>query len=98
VRRETGRWVNKHDFRNALDSWVIGKKDAYAVLRDLEQRNCLSTMTRGRDDEKTDIVITPESFRCLECRLVVSSRQEWEIHLPDCRHQLEKMRRLGPIV
>ena len=51
---------------------------AYAALRELERKNYLLTMTRGEDDEITDIVITPESFRCADCRLIVSSRQEWE--------------------
>ena len=68
---------------------------AYAALRELERKNYLLTMTRGEDDEITDIVITPESFRCADCRLIVRSRQEWEDHQPDCLRQREKMRRLG---
>lgn len=68
---------------------------AYAALRELERKNYLLTMNSGEDDDITDIVITPESFRCADCRLIVSSRQEWEDHLPDCLRQREKMRRLG---
>jgi hypothetical protein len=44
------RWVNLDDFRNALDSWEIGGKEAYAALRELERRNYLLTMTRLEDD------------------------------------------------
>jgi hypothetical protein len=91
------RWVNMHDFRDALDSWEISRKEAYAVLRELERRNYLLTMTRGEEEEITDIVITPETFRCNHCRLVVSSRLDWEDHLPVCRHQQEKLRRFGLI-
>ena len=54
------RWVNMEDFRNALDSWEIGRKDAYAALLELEQGNYLLTMRRGEGDTITDIVITPE--------------------------------------
>lgn len=92
------RWVNMNDFRDALDSGEIGRKDACGALRELERRNYLLAMTRGDDDEITDIVITPERFRCHECRLVISSRLDWEEHLPDCLRQQEKMRRLGLIV
>ena len=91
------RRVNMEDFRNALDSWEIGRKEAYAALRGLEQSNYLLTMTRGEDDEITDIVITPPIYRCPDCRLMVSSRLDWEDHLPDCLRQREKMRRLGLI-
>jgi hypothetical protein len=68
--RRRCRWVNLADFRDALDSWEIGRKEAYAALRELERRNYLLTMTRGDDDTITDIVITPERFRCNHCRLV----------------------------
>jgi len=54
-------------------------------------------MTRGEGDEITDIVITPKSFRCNHCRLVVSSRLDWKDHMPACRRQQAKMRRLGLI-
>ena len=54
------RWVNMEDFRNALDSWEIGRKDAYAALLELEQGNYLLTMRRGEGDTITYIVITPE--------------------------------------
>ena len=91
------RWVNMEDFRNALDSWEIGRKDAYAALLELEQGNYLLTMRRGAGDEITDIVITPPTYRCSECRLVVSSRQDWEDHLPDCLRQREKLRKFGLI-
>ena len=89
------RRVNMEDFRNALDSWEIGRKEAYAAQRGLEQSNYLLTMTRGEDDEITDIVITPPAYRCPDCRLMVSSRLDWEDHLPDCLRQQAKMRRLG---
>jgi hypothetical protein len=94
-KRRHCRWVNLDDFRNACDSWEIDRKDAYGALRELEGKNYLLTMTRGEDDTITDIVITPETFRCNHCRLVVSSRQDWEDHLPDCLRQQAKMRRLG---
>ena len=89
------RWVNMEDFCNALDSWQIGRKDASSALRELEQGIYLLTMTRGEDEEITDIVITPPTYRCSECRLMVSSRLDWEDHLPVCRRQQAKMRRLG---
>ena len=54
-------------------------------------------MPRGEDDEITDIILTPPIYRCPECRLMVSSRLDWEDHLPDCRRQQEKMRRFGLI-
>src|ERR1700739_3149313 len=73
--RIRGRWVNMYDFCHALDSWEIARKDAYAALRELERRNYLLTMTRGEDDEITDIVITPPVYRCPDCRLMVSSRE-----------------------
>jgi hypothetical protein len=92
------RWVNMHDFGNALDSWEIDRKRAYAALRVLEQKNYLVTMTRAEDDEITNIVITPPTYRCIECRLMVSSRQDWEDHLPDCLRQQEKLRRIGLLV
>jgi hypothetical protein len=41
-------------------------------------------MTRGEDDEITDIVITPPAYRGSGCRLMVSSGFDWEDHLPDC--------------
>jgi hypothetical protein len=85
------------DFRNALDSWQIDRNEAYAALRELERENYLLTMTRGEGDEITDIVITPKSFRCNHCRLVVSSRLDWKDHMPACRRQQAKMRRLGLI-
>jgi hypothetical protein len=85
------------DFRNALDSWEIGRKEAYGALQELERRTYLLTMTRGEDDEITDIVITPPIYRCPDCRLMVSSRLDWEDHLPDCLHQREKLRRFGLI-
>jgi hypothetical protein len=53
------------------------------------------TMARGEDDEITDIVITPPTYRCPECPLMVSSRQDWEDHLSDCLRQREKLRRSG---
>jgi hypothetical protein len=89
------RWVNMEDFRNALDSCEIGRKDAYCALRELEQGIYLLTMTRGEDDEITDIVITPPTYRCHACRLIVSSRQDWEDHLPDCLRQQDKLRIYG---
>lgn len=92
------RRVNMEDFRNACDSWEIGRKEAYAALRGLEQRNYLLTITRGEADEITDIVITPPTYRCPDCRLMVSSRQDWEDHLPDCLLQQKKLRRVGIIV
>jgi hypothetical protein len=91
------RWVNMEDLRNALDSWEIGRKEAYAALRELEQKNDLLTLTRGEDDEITDIVITPPTCRCPECRLMVCSRQDWDDHLPNCLRQREKLRRFGLI-
>jgi hypothetical protein len=87
-----------HDFRDALDSWENGRKEAYDALRELERENYLLTMTRGEDDEITDIILTPPTYRCHECRLMVSSRQDWEDHLPDCLRQRAKMRRLGLLV
>jgi hypothetical protein len=95
--RRRCRWVDLDDFRNAVDSWQIGRKEAYAVLRELERRNYLLTMTSGEDDDITDIVITPPIYRCHGCRLIVSSREDWEDHLPDCRRQQKKMWRLGLI-
>jgi hypothetical protein len=92
------RWVNMHDFGNALDSWEIGRKELYASLRGLEKRNYLLTMTRGEDDEITDIVITPATYRCPDCRLMVSSRLDWEDHIPDCLRLQEKLRRIGLLV
>ena len=89
------RWVNMDDFRNALDSWEIDRKDAYAALRALERKNYLLAMTRGEDDEITEIVITPPQYRCPDCRLMVSSRLDWEDHLPDCLRQQAKLRKLG---
>lgn len=89
------RRVNMENFRNALDSWEIGRKEAYAALRELEQGIYLLTMMRGEDDTITDIVITPPTYRCNHCRLMISSRQDWEDHLPDCLHQREKLHRLG---
>jgi hypothetical protein len=83
------------DFRLALDSWEIDRKDAYGALRELEQGIYLLTMTRAEDDTITDIVITPPVYRCPECRLMVSSRLDWEDHLPDCLRQQAKMRKLG---
>jgi hypothetical protein len=71
-RRRRCRWVNMKHFRDALDSWEIGRKTAYAVLRELERRNFLLAMTRQEEEDITDIVITPETFRCNHCRLVVS--------------------------
>ena len=92
------RWVNMSDFHNALDSWEIDLKEANAVLFELEQKNYLLAMTRGEGDEITDIILTPPIYRCPDCRLMVSSRLDWEDHLPDCRHQQAKMRRLGLLV
>jgi hypothetical protein len=92
------RWVKMHDFRDALDSWEIGRNNAYAALRGLERNNYLLTMTRGEDDELTDIVITPPTYRCHECRLMVSSRRDWEDHLPDCLRQREKLQRIRLLV
>ncbi len=94
-KRRHCRWVNLDDFRNACDSWEIGRKEACAALRWLEQRNYLLVMIRGEDDTITDIVITPGRFRCNHCRLMISSRQDWEDHLPACLRQQEKMRKLG---
>ena len=93
--RRRFRWVNLAEFRDALDGWEIDRKEAYAALRELERKNYLLVMTRGRDDEITDVVITPDRFRCHACRLMVSSRLDWEDHLPGCLRQQEKMRRLG---
>jgi hypothetical protein len=39
------------DFSNALDRWQIDRKDAYAALRALEQKNYLLTITCGEHDE-----------------------------------------------
>jgi hypothetical protein len=64
----------------------------------IERKIYLLTMTPGEEEEITDIVITPETFRCNHCRLVVSSRLDWEDHLPACLRQREKLRRLGLIV
>ena len=94
-KRRRCRWVNMSDCRNALDSWEIDRKEANSALRELERGNYLLAMTREEDDETTGIVITPPTYRCPECRLVISSRQDWEDHLPDCRRQREKLRRLG---
>ncbi len=86
-RRRRCRWVNLPEFRDALDSWQIGRKEAYAALRELEGRNYLLTMTRGEDDEIADIILTPPTYRCHACRLIVSSRLDWEDDLPGCpRH------------
>ena len=85
------------DFRNALDSWEIDRKDAYAALLELQRRNYLLAMTRGEDDAVSDIVITPPTYRCHACRLVVSSRQDWEDHIPICLRQREKLRKFGLI-
>jgi hypothetical protein len=93
--RRRCRWVNLDDFRSALDGWEIGRKEAYAALRELERENYLLTMTRGEDDEITDIILTPTTYRCADCRLVISSRLDWEDHLPGCLRQQEKMRKLG---
>ena len=35
------------DLHDALDSWEIGRKEAYTALRELERRNYLLTMARG---------------------------------------------------
>ena len=91
------RWVNLDEFRNALDSWEIGRKEAYSVLRELEQKNYLASMANVEDHEITEIVITPPTYRCHECRLIVSSRSDWEDHLPNCLRQRAKMERLGLI-
>lgn len=96
-KRRHCRWVNLAEFRDALDSWEIDRKDAYTALRELERRNYLLAMTRGEDDEITDITLTPPIYRCPDCRLMVSSRQDWEDHLPGCLRQREKLRRLGLI-
>jgi hypothetical protein len=96
-RRMRCRWVNMQDFRNALDSWEIGRKEAYAALGELERKNYLLTMTRGVDDDVHDIVITPPTYRCPVCHLMVSSRLDWEDHLQDCLRQREKLRRFGLI-
>jgi hypothetical protein len=90
--------VNMDDFRNAIDGWEIGRKEAHNALRVLERKIYLLTMSSRQDDEITDIVITTPTYRCHECRLVVSSRQEWEDHLPDYLHQRGKSRKLGLIV
>lgn len=95
--RNRGRCVNMEAFGNALDSWEIGWKKALAALQDLEQQNYLLLMT-GDDGEISEIVITPPTYRCHNCRLLVSSRLDWEDHLPDCRRQQAKMRRLGLLV
>jgi hypothetical protein len=72
--RRRCRWVNLAEFRNALDSWEIGRKEAYAALQELERGNYLLAMTRGEDDEITDITLTPPIYRCPDCRLIVASR------------------------
>jgi len=92
------RRVNIENFRNACDGWDIGREEVYAALHSLERSNYLLTMTRGEDDEITDIVITPPTYRCLDCRLMVSSHQDWEDHLPDCLRQQKKQRRVGRLV
>lgn len=96
--RKRGRWVNMADFHNALDCWEIGRKEANAALRQLEQGNYLLAMCRGEDDEITDIIITPPTYRCPDCRLMVSSRRDLEDHWPDCLRQQAKLRRLGLLV
>jgi hypothetical protein len=96
-KRRRCRWVNLAEFRNALDCWQIGRKEAYAALRELEQRRYLLAMTRGEDDEITEIVITPPIYRCPDCRLMVTSCIDWEDHLPDCLREREKLRRIGPL-
>src|SRR5450631_2209927 len=73
-RRRRCQWVNMVDFRAAVDSWEIDRKEAHAALRELERKNYLLAMTRGEDDEITEIVITPPQYRCPDCRLMVSSR------------------------
>ena len=89
------RRVNMESFHNACDGWDIGRKEVYAALHELERSNYLLTMVRGDDDEITDIVITPPTYRCSDCRLIVSSRQDWVEHLPDCLRQRKKLRRVG---
>jgi hypothetical protein len=95
--RKHCRWVNIEDFRNACDGWEIDREEANAALRELERRNYLLTMNRGEDDTITDVVITPPTYRCPDCRLVISSRLDWEDHLPACLRQRRKLRRLGLI-
>jgi hypothetical protein len=72
-KRGRGRWINMRDFRDALDCSQIGWKEAHAGLSVLEQRNYLLLMTRGEDGEITDIAITPPTYRCHGCRLMVSA-------------------------
>lgn len=91
------RWVRMTDFWDALDSWGIGKEESYTALRQLEGRYYLVLMTRGEEGAITDIVITPETYRCPDCRLMVCSRQDLEDHLPDCLRQQAKLRRIGLI-
>ena len=72
VRRETGTLPpgDMHDFRNALDSWEISRKEADTALRGLERKNYLLMMTSGEDNDITDIVITPPAYPCPDCRLM----------------------------
>jgi hypothetical protein len=49
-RRRRCQWVNMDDFRNACESWEIGRKEAHDALRELEQKNYLLTMTSGEDE------------------------------------------------
>ena len=50
-RRRRCRSVNMHDFRNALDSWEIGRKEVYAACGSWSRKTCLLTMTRGGGSE-----------------------------------------------
>ena len=50
-RRMRCRWVNMYALRNALDSWEIGRKEAYAALGELERKNYLLTMIREGGSE-----------------------------------------------
>jgi hypothetical protein len=90
--------VNLAEFRDALDGWEFDRQEAYAALGELERKNYLLTMTRGEDDKITTIIISPPIYRCPDCRLMVSSREDWEDHLPACLRQQAKMRRLGLLV
>ena len=83
---------------HAIAGRSAGRKRTPPCVGSIERKIYLLTMTPGEEEEITDIVITPETFRCNHCRLVVSSRLDWEDHLPACLRQREKLRRLGLIV
>jgi hypothetical protein len=56
---------------------------------------CLLLWDSLEDDAVTNIVITAPIYHCSDCRLLVSNREDWEDHLPDCRRQQKKMWKLS---